>query len=86
MARMIFCHGIDPESVYKIGAEDGSLADLETGNTILLRSETGEAERTIIALRVEGRTSNYFSRPTGSAGRLCFRGNERRLLIPSAWS
>ena len=63
MARMVFCHGIDPESVYKIGAEDGSLADLEAGNTILLRSEAGEAERTIIALRVEGPYIELFFAP-----------------------
>jgi hypothetical protein len=61
--RMIFSHGIDPESVAKIGSADGSLAGLDTGNTILLRSEAGEAERTIFALRVDGPHTELFFAP-----------------------
>ena len=60
---MIFWPGVDPGRVSKIGSADGSLAGLETGKTILLRSEIGEAERTIMAVRVEGPYIELFLKP-----------------------
>ena len=61
--RMIFWRGIDPGSVSKIGTADGSLAGLDVGNTILLRSEAGEAERTVMAVRVDGLYIELFFAP-----------------------
>lgn len=61
--RIIFWPGINPALVSKIGSSDGSLARLDVGSTILLRSEAGEAERTIIALRVDGPYIETFLAP-----------------------
>ena len=61
--RMIFWRGIDPGFVSKIGTADGSLAGLDAGDRILLRSEAGEAERTIMAVRVEGPYIELFFAP-----------------------
>ena len=54
MMRMVFWTRVDPERVEKIGSSDDALEGLSAGETIRLRTPTGDAKRTIREIRIEG--------------------------------
>ena len=54
MMRMIYWAGAEPHEPEKIGSADSKLDGLKAGDTILLRTESGEAERKITSVQING--------------------------------
>ena len=52
MQRMIYWRAATP-SVQKIGSAESTLKDIKVGETILLRSESGQVERKVASVRID---------------------------------